>query len=145
VAREVTVARRNLKGGKGAHCRAVRGRRVPLSEPARAAIQEYLAAQGPNPPPERHLFTTSRSGDGPLHRAQAHRILVGITQACGFDATRISTHALRKTFVARAWRATGRDLIKVQRIVGHRSPLTTAKYLETDQDELDQLVRQFAA
>ena len=145
VAREVTVARRHLKGGRGAYCRAVRGRRVPLAEPARAAIRDFLTTLGLNPPPERHLFTTSRSGDRPLHRAQAHRILVGITEACGFDATRISTHALRKTFVARVWRASGRDLIKTQRIVGHSSPLTTARYLETDQHELDDLVRSLAA
>ena len=144
-AREVTVARRNLKGGKGAHCRAVRGRRVPLSEPARAAIQEYLGALGANPPLDRPLFATSRSADRPIHRVQAHRILVAVTEACGFDSTRISTHALRKTFVARVWRASKGDLIKTQRIVGHASPMTTARYLETDQNELDQLVRTLAA
>jgi integrase len=145
VAREVTVARRHLKGGRSAHCRAVHARRVPLAEPARAAIRDFLATLGPNPPPERHLFTTSRSGERPLHRAQAHRILIGIVEGCGFDATRISTHTLRKTFVARIWRASGHDLIKTQRIVGHTSPLTTARYLETDQDDLDQLVRSLAA
>ena len=59
VAREVTVARRHLKGGRGAYCRAVRGRRVPLAEPARAAIRDFLTTLGLNPPPERHLFTTS--------------------------------------------------------------------------------------
>ena len=38
VAKEVTIARRNLKGGRGAHSRSVRGRRVPLAEPVREAI-----------------------------------------------------------------------------------------------------------
>src|ERR1019366_4298874 len=35
VSKEVTIARKNLKGGRGAHHRSVRGRRVPLAEPVR--------------------------------------------------------------------------------------------------------------
>jgi len=42
--------------------------------------------------------------------------------------------------VRRIYTLSGHDLIKTQRIVGHRSPLTTARYLETDQADLDALV-----
>ena len=46
VARELTIARRNLKGGRGAYHRSVRGRRVPLAEPVREVIREHLAKIG---------------------------------------------------------------------------------------------------
>lgn len=80
-----------------------------------------------------------------MNWSQAFRILVGVARECGIDEVRISTHTLRKTFVARVYAASGHDLIKTQRIVGHASPLTTARYLETDQEELDDLVRGLAA
>jgi integrase len=143
--KEVLVARRNLKGGAGLHCRSVRSRRVPLNERAREAIANYASALPHPPTPESYLFSTSRSGDGPMDRSMAFRILVRAAQACGIDEERISTHTLRKTFVARVYSASGHDLIKTQRIIGHASPMTTARYLETDQSELDELVRNLAA
>ncbi|MCR6654655.1 MAG: hypothetical protein NVV63_02340 [Opitutus sp.] len=36
--------------------------------------------------------------------------------------------------------ASGYDLIRTQRIVGHSSPLVTARYLGTTQSDLDDLV-----
>jgi integrase len=64
---------------------------------------------------------------------------------CGIDVTRISTHSLRKTFVGRIYRASNHDLIATQRIVGHTSPTTTARYLETDSAQLDALMLSVAA
>jgi len=142
---EVLVARRNLKGGAGLHCRNVRSRQVPLNERAREAVSNYATALPQPPDPESYLFSTARSGDGPMDRATAFRILVQAAQTCGIDEERISTHTLRKTFVARVYSASGHDLIKTQRIIGHASPMTTARYLETDQSELDELVRNLAA
>ena len=142
---EVVVARRNLKGGAGVFARSLKSRRVPLNERARAAIAE-LAAAAPVPAnPQECVFSTSRSQGGAMGRSRAFRIIVRAAIACGIEAERISTHTLRKTFVARVYAASGHDLIKTQRIVGHTSPLTTARYLETDQDELDDLVRNLAA
>jgi hypothetical protein len=43
------------------------------------------------------------------------------------------------------YQASGQDLIKTQRIIGHSSPLTTARYLESTQSELDELVLGLAA
>lgn len=146
VAREVTIARRNLKGGRGLWQRSVRGRRVPLSESVRAALRDYLQEIAPWEP-EKALFSTCRSGGTkrPLHRGQAWRIIVQAAADCGLDTGRISTHTLRKTFVGRIYRATGNDLIATQRIVGHTSPMTTARYLETDGDKLDRVVLSLAS
>lgn len=138
-AREIVVARRHLKGGRGVHKRSVRARRLPLSEAVRAAISEQLAEIGTDNP-ERPLFSTPRKNAGGMHRSQAYRTLKGGCRACGIEPNRISTHTLRKTFARRVYAASGNDLIATQRIMGHTTPVTTARYLETNAEQLDALV-----
>jgi integrase len=135
---EIVVSRRHLKGGKGRHARAVRSRRVVLPDRLQRSLQDYL--QGRSLQPGSFLFQSREGGNRPISRYQAHRIIVEAAAAAGVHE-RIATHSLRKTFVQRIFTLSGHDLIKTQRIVGHRSPLTTARYLETDQAELDALVR----
>jgi integrase len=139
VAHEVFVARRNLKGGRGAYLRSVRGRRVPLAEPVRDAIREHLERIGIDNP-ERALFSTTQAQGEPMDRSAVFRVLTEACRRCGIDSTRISTHSLRKTFVGRIYKASNHDLIATQRIVGHTSPATTARYLETDAAQLDALM-----
>jgi integrase len=112
VTREVTVERRDLKGGRGARRRSIRSRRMPLSEPVRAAIREHLASIDPE---GTFLFETSRSAGKGMNRSQAYRVLVKACVACGIDPARISTHSLRKTFVTRIYEASGHDLIRTHR------------------------------
>ncbi len=140
VAHEITVARRDLKGGKGVHKKAIRGRRVPLSETVRDAIRDHLVIAG-TADPQWALFATNRSEGGPMHRSRAFCLLVEACEECGIDTTRISNHSYRKTFVGRIYAASGHDLIRTQRIVQHASPVTTARYIETDAGEMDALVR----
>ena len=145
IAHEVTVVRSLLKGGAGARKRSVRNRRVVLNERARGAIRDYLASLESIPTSDQFLFLSREGGNRPLHRAQAHRILKRLCGECHFDATRISTHSLRKTFVRSVYDASQRDLILTQRIVGHSSPVITARYLESTQSEQDDLVRSLGA
>lgn len=140
VVREVTVTRADLKGGKGVRKRSVRSRRVVLNERARAVIRDYLASLGTIPPADEYLFRSRTGTNRPITRIQAHRILKGLCRECGIDSTRVSTHSLRKTFVRAVYDASGHDLVRTQRIVQHASPLTTARYLESTQTELDDLV-----
>ncbi len=142
---EVLVARRNLKGGAGVHCRSVKSRRVPLSAKLQELVADYMAALPEPVPHDAALFRTSRSAKAAMNRSSVFRMLADVARDCGIDPGRIATHTLRKTFVARTYRASGYDLIKTQRIVGHRSPMTTARYLDTDQSELDALVRALVA
>lgn len=139
VVREVTIARRNMKGGRGLWQRSVRGRRVPFGDPVRQAIRDYLVTLGPVDPAAA-LFATCRSGGKPMSRSQAFRIIVAAAEECGIDTTRISTHSGRKTFAALVYSATGKDLIATQRLMGHTSPMTTARYLETNAAHLDSVV-----
>lgn len=144
VAAEITLARRDLKGGQGAYRRAVRSRRVPLGESVRKALAAHLATIGTDVP-ARPLFATARSGTEGMDRSQVFRNLVAACVACGLDASRISTHSMRKTFARRVYEASGHDLIRTQRALGHTSPVTTARYLETDADALDRLILEVAA
>ena len=140
VTRDVTVTRALLKGGSGAHKRSVRCRRVVLNERARGAIRDYLASLGRVPAYDEFLFQSREGANRPVHRTQAHRILKRLCRTCGIDAARVSTHSLRKTFVRAVYDASQHDLIRTQRIVGHSSPVVTARYLESTQSELDELV-----
>jgi integrase len=144
VAKELTIARRNLKGGRGVYHRSVRGRRVPLAEPVREAIREHLMKIGTDNP-DRALFSTTQAQGEPMNRSAVYRVLTEDCRRSGIDTTRISTHSLRKTFVGRIYKASNHDLIATQRIVGHTSPATTARYLETDAAQLDALMLSVAA
>lgn len=140
IVREVTVTRADLKGGKGVHKRSVRSRRVVLNERARGVIRDYIASLCCIPPADQFLFQSRIGANRPISRTQAHRILKRLCRECGIDATRISTHSLRKSFVRAVYDASGHDLVRTQRIVQHASVITTARYLENTQTELDELV-----
>jgi integrase len=140
VAREVTVTRALLKGGSGKKKRSIKSRRVVLNEKARAAIRDYIDSLGYVPIPDEFLFRSREGGNRPLHRSQAHRILVQACEQCGIDTTRISTHSLRKTFVRAVCDASGHDIIRTMKVVQHSSPVITARYLESTQSELDDVV-----
>jgi len=145
VAREVTVTRALLKGGSGKKKRSIKSRRVVLNEKARAAIRDYITSLGTVPAPDEFLFKSREGGNRPLHRSQAHRILVQTCEECGIDTARISTHSLRKTFVRSVYDASGHDVIKTMKVVNHSSPVITARYLENTETELDDLVLGLAA
>jgi integrase len=110
----------------------------------REAIREHLAAIGTNNP-DQALFSTTYAKGEPMDRSAVFRVLTEACRRCGIDTTRISTHSLRKTFVGRIYKASNHDLIATQRIVGHTSPATTARYLETDSAQLDLLMLAVAA
>jgi integrase len=80
-----------------------------------------------------------------MDRSAVYRLLTEAGRRCGIDTARISTHSLRKTFVGRIYKASNPDLIATQRIVGHTSPATTARYLETDSAHFDALMLSVAA
>ena len=132
---EITLARRNLKGGRGAQRRSVRSRTLPLNEAARAALKSYLderlKQRGRLDPPEA-LFRSGRTGRG-LSRWRLNAIVHRVVRAAGLDpGGRFGTHSLRKTFCARVHQAVGRDINLTRQAMGHRYVMTTQAYLEPD-------------
>lgn len=140
IAREITVTRAQLKGGRGVHKKSIRSRRVVLNDRARGVIRDYFASLGRVPAADEYLFRSRIGANRPITRVQAHRILKDLCRECGIDERRVSTHSLRKAFVMNIYNNSGHDLIKTQRIVQHASPLVTARYIESTQSELDDLV-----
>jgi integrase len=140
VVREVSVARRNLKGGRGAHAKGVRSRRVVLNDRARLAIGDYLAALRVHPTADTYVFRSLKGSNEPIRRGQAFHVIKSAAQNAGLDSTFIGSHSCRKAFAKAMFTASGNSLIAVQRLLNHRSPMTTAAYLETTREELDALV-----
>jgi len=135
VRHKISLARRNLKGGRGLRRRSVRARTLPLNAAARTAIDNYLndrlARRGSLGPGEA-LFRSRKTGQG-LSRWQLNSILHRVTLAAGLPPDgRYGCHTLRKTFARKVHRALGGDIFLTREALGHRHVTTTQAYLEPD-------------
>jgi integrase/recombinase XerD len=115
---------------------------VPLGEPARAAVEAYLAVRathlaGGRPSP--HLFP-SRGKGGRLTRHRVGQLLKGLAAAAGIDPKRLSPHVLRHAFASHLL-AHGADLRAVQTMLGHADIATTEIYTHVVDDRLKVVVR----
>ena len=135
---DLIVERAELKGGSGARRKVVRSRRVPLTDRVRNAVADYLGTM--TSMPTGPVFRSRVGPNQAISREVAHRNLKKVALELGLEASRIGLHSTRKSFANRVHKAAGFDLIKTQRILGHASPITTSKYLETTTDELDAVV-----
>jgi integrase/recombinase XerD len=134
----VTGERRMLlvrgKGGKE--------RLVPLGEPARLAIQSYLAVRARFLPPleraQRFLFP-SRGVEGHLSRRRVAQLMKDLAVRAGVDPARLSPHVLRHAFASHLV-ANGADLRSVQQLLGHADIATTQIYTHVQDERLRRLV-----
>ena len=134
--RAVTVSRRHLKGGAGPHASRLQSRSVALHPMLRAAIATYLAPRFEGRPVDglEVLFPSRKGRNQPIRPGQAWHV---IKQAAGrVGAERVATHSLRKSFARSVYESTGHDLVVTQRALGHRSILTTARYLDASEPEV---------
>lgn len=60
-----------------------------------------------------------------------------VMESNGIDA---SSHALRRNFITSAYRSNN-DLVDIMKIVGHTDPAITAKYIQTDNDRLRNVIK----
>lgn len=123
------------KGGKE--------RLVPLSEPARQAVEAYagwradfIAAKQVSP----WLFP-SRGESGHLTRQRFGQLLKDLAIAAGIDPVKISPHVLRHAFASHLL-ARGADLRAVQKMLGHADISTTQIYTHVLEARKQALVRQ---
>jgi len=143
IAREITISRRWLKGGRGGRARSIRSRRIALSARAREAIETFLATLRVHPVPQRFVFASRVGENRPITRCHAFAIVKGLARELGLDATRIGCHSTRKSFAHGVFAAAGNDLVVAQQLLGHSSPVTTARYLRRDDAQLDACTRSF--
>ena len=126
------------KGGKE--------RIVPLSEPARRALAEYLEHRtcflprslAGAPKTERWLFP-SRGSEGHLTRQRCGQLLKELALKAGLDPARLSPHVLRHAFASHLLDG-GADLRSVQQMLGHADIATTQIYTHVQGERLRQLV-----
>ena len=123
--------------GKGA-----KERMVPIGEPARKAIADYLSVRsafflkGKKSSP--WLFPSQSKG-GHLSRDSVARSLKELAATAGIAPSRVSPHVLRHSFASHLL-AHGADLRSLQQMLGHADVSTTQIYTHVLDERLKQLV-----
>lgn len=125
------------KGGKE--------RMVPLSQPARAALAQWLATRdaleatkAPKQRPSPHLFP-SRGKAGHLTRHRFHGLIKEIAVVAGVSPDAVTPHRLRHAFATHLL-AHGADLRAIQTLLGHADISTTEIYTHVLDERLKALV-----
>ena len=106
-------------------------RAVPVNTDGSRAIEDLIGwhrEQYGNTHAHRPLFP-SRNGQGEkrMSRRTAHDVLKDAFETAGLNG-KLATHSLRKSFAQRLYDQTG-DIFTVQEMLGHKSVVTTQKYL----------------
>ena len=106
-------------------------RAVPVNTDGRRAIEDLITWHREKYGKlnvKRPLFP-SRNGQGEkrMSRRTAHDVLKKAFEAAGLNG-KLATHSLRKSFAQRLYDQTG-DIFTVQEMLGHKSVVTTQKYL----------------
>lgn len=125
-----------LVRGKGG-----RERMVPLSEPARAAVADYLPLRAhflPKDASSPYLFP-SRSAEGHLTRQRFGQMLKTLAVEAGLGRAAVSPHVLRHAFATHLLNH-GADLRSVQAMLGHADISTTQIYTHVLDERLRALV-----
>jgi integrase/recombinase XerD len=121
------------KGGKE--------RLVPLSEPAREALNGYKGVRGQfcrNGVESPYLFP-SRGGSGYLTRHRFAQLLKQLSSEAGITPSKVSPHVLRHAFATHLLNR-GADLRSVQQMLGHADIATTQIYTHVLDERLKSLV-----
>jgi integrase/recombinase XerD len=137
--RSAARAREPLIGVRG---KGAKERLVPISEPARAAINLYrarLEERTPGAAKSPWLFPAD-SQSGHLTRQAFARELKVLAAAAGISASRISPHVLRHAFASHLLQ-NGADLRVVQDLLGHADISTTQIYTHVLGERAKAMVR----
>lgn len=124
----ITIMRSKMKG-------KTHSRSVPISLSTIEILKGYLSTI---PKTQEYLFQSQKGGR--LSRVQAHRIIKDATHSAGING-RVSCHSTRKTFAKGIYNASGKDLVRTQKALGHVNVNSTVSYLNGfSTEEIDQLI-----
>ena len=115
---------------------------VPLSDPAREAIINYLAVRARflREGEESPFLFPSRGRSGHLTRQRFHQLLKALAAECGLPHGSVSPHVLRHAFATHLL-ARGADLRAVQKMLGHADISTTQIYTHVLEARMKALVQ----
>ena len=111
------------------HGKRNKQRYVPLVDGAARALADWLAVRGDEPGPLFHVVGNRNRG-GRMTTQAVYAMLKARATAAGIAG--LSPHDLRRTFVGDLLDA-GADIVTVQKLAGHSSVETTARYDRRDE------------
>lgn len=120
---------------------------MPLSEPARRALNAYMDARPLHILPGREvlqkkwLFPSRTSEKGHLTRQRFAQILKDLGDDAGMEPGTVSPHILRHAFATHMLNR-GADLRSVQKLLGHADIATTQIYTHLLNDKLKDMVKE---
>lgn len=125
-----------------------RERMVPLSDPARDALNKYLEARPQFLPAEgasarqaKWLFPSRTSDAGHLTRQRFAQLLKELAHKAGINPDKVSPHVLRHAFATHLL-SHGADLRSVQKMLGHADIATTQIYTHVVGDRMKDTVEE---
>ncbi len=110
-------------------------KKFPINENLKVEIEKFVKDK----PDERPLFFTQKGYR--LDRAQAYRIINKAARMVGIKG-RIGTHTLRKTFGYHFYQQYD-DIVMLQKIFNHSTPSITLRYIGIEQEDIDEVYRNF--
>lgn len=107
--------------------KSAESRNIPLVADAQAALRAWIGPRQSGP-----MFPSRYHKHDSIRRLTVQRYIYNLTQKMG---RRVSIHALRHTYGSRAVRR-GVNTLALAQLMGHKSPVTTAKYVHLDTEAL---------
>jgi len=132
IVNRITVTKSKMKG-------KTESRTIILHSDAKDAIFEWLLERGLYQLSKDDFLFQSRKGTGAITRVQAYRIIQKAARRNNLSG-KIGNHSLRKTFADRIYDKFDRDLIRVQRALGHKWITSTQAYLSFKEEEIEKAI-----
>lgn len=111
-------------------------KKIPINNKLKRLIKDFIQYRKLDEP----LFKTKFNNR--LERTQCYRILQNAGLEAGLEC-KIGTHSLRKTFGYHHYKKF-KDVVILQKIFNHSSPVITLRYIGIEQDEIEKSYNNFA-
>lgn len=125
----LTVKKSNMKG-------KISSRSLPIHPELREILIELLKT---SPIDKTQPLFISRNHRR-LNRVSYHQALKLACEKSGINPERIATHSLRKSYAKNMYKALKNDIFKLQHAMGHQDISSTGRYLQADQEEINNVI-----
>jgi len=122
----LSLKKKNIENGVVKISKTSPYRSIALNDGCRKRMEAYLMIKKKDD----YIFNFGRQW--------VHQFLKKAADDIGIDSDKVSTHTTRKTAGWFFYLDSGKDLVKTQKFLGHRSPKDTLMYLMINDDEVNQ-------